>query len=38
MNRLDAIRLMLPSAAAKFADLVDEKVEGSHPDNKIQSP
>jgi hypothetical protein len=25
-------------AAAKLADLVDEKVEGSRPDNKIQSP
>jgi hypothetical protein len=24
-------------AAAKFADLLDEKVEGSRPDNKIQS-
>jgi hypothetical protein len=44
MNRLDVIRLLL-SAAAKFTDLVDEKladiadgkVEGSRPDNKIQS-
>jgi hypothetical protein len=25
-------------AAAKFANLVDGKVEGSRPDNKIQSP
>jgi hypothetical protein len=25
-------------AAAKFADLLDEKVEGSRPDDKIQSP
>jgi hypothetical protein len=29
---------LLLSAAAKFADLVDEKVEGSHLDDKIQSP
>jgi hypothetical protein len=34
---LETIWLLL-SAAAKFADLVDEKVEGSRPDNKIQSP
>jgi hypothetical protein len=33
----DAIRLLL-SAAAKFADLVKRKFEGSRPDNKIQSP
>jgi hypothetical protein len=32
--RPDVIRLLL-SAAAKFVDLVDEKVEGSRPDNKI---
>jgi hypothetical protein len=38
MNRLDAIRLLLLSAAAKFADLFDGKVDGSRPDNKIQSP
>jgi hypothetical protein len=29
---------MLLLAAAKFADLVDEKFEGSRLDNKIQSP
>jgi hypothetical protein len=34
MNQLDAIRLLL-SAPAKFADLVDETVEGSRPDDKI---
>jgi hypothetical protein len=28
----------LLSAATKFVDLVDEKVKGSRPDNKIQSP
>jgi hypothetical protein len=38
MNRLDTIRLLLLPAAANFADLVDGKVEGSRPDNKIQSP
>jgi hypothetical protein len=38
MSRLDAIRLMLPSAAAKLADLVDEKLERSRPDDKIQLP
>jgi hypothetical protein len=38
MSRLDAIWLMLLSAATKFVDLLDEKVEGSRPDNKIQSP
>jgi hypothetical protein len=37
MIRPDVIRLLL-SAAAKFADLLDVKVEGSRPDNKIQSP
>jgi hypothetical protein len=37
MNFVEAIWLLL-SAAAKFADLVDEKVEGSRPDDKIQSP
>jgi hypothetical protein len=36
-NFVEVIWLLL-SAAAKFADLVDEKVEGSHPDDKIQSP
>jgi hypothetical protein len=36
MIRRDAISLLL-SAAAKFADLVDEKVERSRPDNEIQS-
>jgi hypothetical protein len=36
-NSVEAIWLLL-SAAEKFADLVDEKVEGSRPDNKIQSP
>jgi hypothetical protein len=34
--RPDVIRLQL-SAAAKFVDLIDGKVEGSRPDNKIQS-
>jgi hypothetical protein len=34
---LQVIWLLL-SAAAKFADLVDETVEGSCPNNKIQSP
>jgi hypothetical protein len=38
MNRLDAIRLMLLPAAVNLADFVDEKLEGSRPDNKIQSP
>jgi hypothetical protein len=33
----DAIWLLLPSAAAKFVDLLDGKVEGFRPDNKIQS-
>jgi hypothetical protein len=37
MRSIDAI-WQLPSAAVKFADLVDGKVEGSRPDNKIQSP
>jgi hypothetical protein len=37
MIRPDVIRPLL-SAAAKFADLLDIKVEGSRPDNKIQSP
>jgi hypothetical protein len=31
---VEAISLLL-SAAAKFVDLVDKKVEGSRPDNKI---
>jgi hypothetical protein len=34
MIRPDVIRLLL-SAATKFIDLLDEKVEGSRPDNKI---
>jgi hypothetical protein len=38
MSRLDAIRLMLLSAAVKLDDFVDKKLEGSRPDNKIQSP
>jgi hypothetical protein len=38
MNQSDAIWLLLLLAALKFADLVDGKVEGSRPDNKIQSP
>jgi hypothetical protein len=38
MNQPDAIWLLLLLVAAKFADLIDGKVEGSHPDNKIQSP
>jgi hypothetical protein len=29
------IRLLLLSAAAKFADFVDGEVVGSRPDNKI---
>jgi hypothetical protein len=37
MNLLDAIWLLLLSAVAKFAGLIDGKVEGSRPDNKIQS-
>jgi hypothetical protein len=36
-NFVDTIWLLL-LAAAKFADLVDEKDEGSRPDDKIQSP
>jgi hypothetical protein len=36
MKPFDAIRLLLLSAAAKLDDLVDEKFEGSRPDNKIQ--
>jgi hypothetical protein len=35
---VESILLLLLLAAAKFADLVDERVEGSRPDNKIQSP
>jgi hypothetical protein len=35
MRSVETIWLL--RAAAKFADLVDEKVEGSRPDNKIQS-
>jgi hypothetical protein len=30
--------MLLLSAAAKFVDLVDEEIEGSRPDDKIQSP
>jgi hypothetical protein len=37
MIRPDVIRLLL-SVAAKFADFLDQRVEGSRPDNKIQSP
>jgi hypothetical protein len=38
--RLDLVEViwLLLSAAAKFVDLLDEKVERSRPDNKIQSP
>jgi hypothetical protein len=36
MRSVDAIWLLL-LAAAKFADLVDGEVEGSRPDDKIQS-
>jgi hypothetical protein len=38
MIQLETIWMLLLSAAIKFVDLVDEKVEGSRPDNKIQSP
>jgi hypothetical protein len=40
ISRLRSLEViwLLPSAAAKFADLVDEKAEGSRPDDKIQSP
>jgi hypothetical protein len=38
MRSVEAIWLLLPSAAEKTSDLVDEKVDGSRPDNKIQSP
>jgi hypothetical protein len=38
MSRLDAIWLLLLLAAAKFVDLVNEKLEGSRPNDKIQSP
>jgi hypothetical protein len=37
----ESVRCDLVAAAVgspKFADLVDGKVEGSRPDNKIQSP
>jgi hypothetical protein len=37
MIQRDAISLLL-LAAVKFPDLVDGKVEGSRPDDKIQSP
>jgi hypothetical protein len=37
MRSVEAIWLLLLSAVAKFVDLVDKKVEGSRPDNKIQS-
>jgi hypothetical protein len=32
------LTLLLLSAAEKFTDLVNRKVEGSRPDYKIQSP
>jgi hypothetical protein len=35
MNQADAIWLLLLSIAARFLDLVDGKVEGSRPDDKI---
>jgi hypothetical protein len=38
MRYVEAIWLLLLSVAAKFADLHDEEVEGSRPDDKIQSP
>jgi hypothetical protein len=38
MSELARCDPMLPSAAVKFADLVDGKVEGFRPNNKIQSP
>jgi hypothetical protein len=34
----EAIWKLLLSAAAKIVEFVDGKVEGSRPDNKIQSP
>jgi hypothetical protein len=37
-NFIETIWLLLLSAAIKFVDLVDEKIEGSRPDDKIQSP
>jgi hypothetical protein len=37
MNLVEIIYLLL-SVAIKFADFLDERVEGSRPDNKIQSP
>jgi hypothetical protein len=39
MTMSDSARTwLLLLAAIKIVDLVDEKVEGSRPDNKIQSP
>jgi hypothetical protein len=38
MIQQETILLLLLSAAIKFVDHVDEKVEGSRPDDKIQSP
>jgi hypothetical protein len=38
MQSVGAIWLLLLLAAAKFVNFVDEKVEGSRPDDKIQSP
>jgi hypothetical protein len=35
MNFVESIWLLLMFAAAKFADLVEKKVEGSRPDDKI---
>jgi hypothetical protein len=37
MEQLDAIRLLMLSTAAKLVDFVNEKVDGSRPDNKSQS-
>jgi hypothetical protein len=34
---VEAIWMLLLSAAMKFVDLIDRKVEGSRPDDKIQS-
>jgi hypothetical protein len=37
VGSVEVIWLLLP-AAAKFVDLLAKKVEGSRPDDKIQSP
>jgi hypothetical protein len=37
MQSVEAIWLLLLLAASKFANLVDRKIEGSRPDDKIQS-